>query len=248
MKFPKIPQQITSLCILFFIAITVFITARKYFIPPTFGLYGHYRAAAVDEIKTKETKYAGAELCADCHDEIYALKAKSYHKNISCEVCHGPAAKHADDPTESKPEIPHDRSQCVICHDYNLARPTGFPQIIASQHNPGKFCTQCHQPHNPMLPHTPENCSACHRAIASQKIVSHHASLECSTCHETPPEHLANPRAFEVKKPENNDFCGQCHARNATSSAEIPRIDLEAHSGRYLCWDCHYPHNPEANR
>ncbi len=248
MKLPKIPQQIISLCIIFSAVITIFIVARKSFTPPTFGQYGHYRAKAVEEIKEKSTQYAGSETCIDCHDEIYNLKAKSYHKNVACEVCHGPAEEHINDPTESKPEIPRDRNQCTICHDYNPARPTGFPQIIASQHNPGKFCTQCHQAHNPMLPHTPENCSACHREIASQKIVSHHASLECTTCHEVLPEHLINPRASEVKKPENKEFCGQCHARDATSPEEIPRVDIATHGGRYLCWDCHYPHYPEVKR
>ena len=248
MKIPKIPQQVISLCILFSAALIVFIGVRQYFVPPTFGLYGHYRAKAADEIKEEKVKYAGSEVCADCHAEIYDLKVKSYHKNVACEVCHGPAEAHAQDPAESKPEIPHDRSQCTICHNYNPARHTGFPQIIASQHNPGKFCTHCHQAHNPTLPHTPHDCSACHREIASQKMVSHHASLECTTCHETPPEHLTNPRAFEVKKPQNKEFCGQCHARDADSPVEIPRIDLLTHGEPYLCWDCHYPHNPEANR
>lgn len=248
MKLPKIPQQIISLCVLFFLLFGSFMIFRHFFVPPTFGLYGHYRAKAVDEIVKKETKYAGYETCAECHEDIYNLKAKSYHRNVSCEVCHGPSKAHAEDPTGVKPEIPHDRSQCAICHNYNPARPTGFPQIIANQHNPGKFCTQCHQPHNPTLPHTPGECSACHREIANQKMVSPHASLECTTCHEVPPEHLTNPRAFEVKKPQTKEFCGQCHAKDASSPAEIPRIDMQTHGGRYLCWDCHYPHNPEAKR
>ncbi len=247
MKFPKIPQQVISLGILFPIFITLFIVVRGFFVPPSFGLYGHYRADAVDEIKVKEIKYAGSEVCADCHDDIYNLKAGSYHKNVACEVCHGPAAQHAEDPSIT-PQIPHDRDKCAICHDYNIARPTGFPQIIAEQHNAGKFCTRCHEAHNPTLPHTPNDCSACHREIASQKLVSHHASLECTRCHEVPPDHLINPRAAEAKKPENKELCGQCHAKGTDSPEEIPKIDLQTHGGRYLCWDCHYPHNPEANR
>src|ERR1035437_5397573 len=149
----KIPQQIISLFILFSIIFISFITMRHFLIPPSFGLYGHYRADSVDEIRAKKIKYAGSEACIDCHEDIYNLKAKSYHKGVSCEVCHGPAAAHIDDPSGVKPEIPHERSQCTICHNYNPARPTGFPQIIASQHNPGFFCTHCHQPHNPTVPH-----------------------------------------------------------------------------------------------
>ena len=32
----------------------------------------------------------------------------------------------------------------------------------------------------------------------------------------------------------------------ADSPAEIPRVDLASHAGRDLCWQCHYPHFPEA--
>ncbi len=315
MKPPKIPQQIISLVIVFSVVFAVFITLRHFLVPPSFGLYGHYRANAVDEIRQKEIKYAGSEACIDCHEDIYDLKAKSYHKNVTCEVCHGPAYAHTQDPTGVKPEIPHNRSQCTICHNYNPARPTGFPQIIASQHNPGFFCAHCHNPHNPSVPHgtvtkqlfldaqldantiwnelieneyidsngaiapkfsglknysdmtlskvfdarkkqiyailqqaphTPGDCSACHREIANQKMVSHHASLQCTTCHEVPPGHLINPSAFYVKKPQTKEFCGKCHDKGAKSSEEIPRVDIQTHGGRYLCWDCHYPHNPQA--
>ena len=198
MKFPKIHQQIISLGILIFMLLAVFIVARNFFVPPSFGLYGHYRAKAVDENREKEIKYAGSKNCADCHDDIYNLKAKSYHKDVSCEVCHGPAAEHADDPSESVPKLPHNRDSCTICHNYNLARPTGFPQIITDRHNPGKFCTNCHKAHNPMLPHIPEDCSACHREIANQKMVSHHASLDCVTCHPVQPEHLTDRKSTRL--------------------------------------------------
>jgi ribosomal protein S27AE len=49
-----------------------------------------------------------------------------------------------------------------------------------------------------------------------------------------------------VGKPAGREFCAKCHGREAASPPEIPRIDLASHGGRYLCWDCHYPHSPEA--
>lgn len=248
MKFPKVHQQVISLSIIIGFAVTGFLIARHFSVPPSFGLYGHYRANALGELKAREPKYAGTEACVECHDDIYQLKATGYHKNLACEVCHGPAGKHAEDPTGVKPQIPHERKNCTICHNYNPARPQGFPQIIAEQHNPGKFCTQCHKAHNPTLPHTPDDCSACHRKIWNQKMVSHHASLVCTTCHEVPPEHFTNPRAFEVKKPSTKEACGQCHDKKAQAAPEIPRVDIATHGGRYMCWDCHYPHHPEVNQ
>lgn len=244
----KIPQQIIHLAIPFALAITALIIARILFVPDSFGKYGHYRADAVEEVKALDIKYAGYEACVECHDDIYDLKSQSYHRGVSCEVCHGPAAGHIEAPDEFPLEAPRERGFCPLCHGFNPSRPTGFPQIIEIQHNPGKACMSCHDPHNPTLPHKPEDCSACHRQIASQKMVSHHTTLPCTKCHAVPEEHLFNPRFADAQKPGNREFCGQCHSQDAKSLPEIPRIDLSSHGERYLCWDCHYPHNPEANQ
>ena len=39
------------------------------------------------------------------------------------------------------------RGPCLYCHTYLASRPTGFPQIIESVHNPTKPCITCHDPH-----------------------------------------------------------------------------------------------------
>jgi hypothetical protein len=96
------------------------------------------------------------------------------------------------------------------------------------------------------LEHAPEECSACHREIASRKAVSHHTTLACTQCHTAPPEHMANPRMARAEKPSSKETCGHCHSNDSDSPRTIPRIDLESHGEHYLCWDCHYPHNPEA--
>lgn len=248
MKRPRIPKQVTHLAILFVLLTAALITVRRQLIPQSFGVYGHYRANAIDEIISQPINYAGYEACIDCHDDIYELKMQSNHRGVSCEACHGPAAKHVDAPDEFTPEAPRGRGFCPLCHGYNLSRPTGFPQILAKLHNPGRACMSCHNPHNPLLPHAPEECSACHREIVSKKMVSHHATLLCIKCHTVPEEHLVNPKFVRVQKPEDREFCGQCHDKNADSPKDIPRIELNTHNERYLCWDCHYPHHPEANR
>ena len=246
MKIPKIPQQIIRLSVIFVLIIAALIAARIILIPTSFGKYGHYRADAVGEIMNQEISYAGHQICVECHDDIYNLKARSNHQNLSCEVCHGPAAEHVEAPDEVTPIIPKSREMCAICHNYNPSRPTGFPQIILLQHNPGKACRNCHDPHRPVIPQTPQECSACHREIAMTKNVSHHVSLPCQKCHVVPVEHLKDPRTAAAHKPEKREFCGGCHATDADSSRDIPRINLENHNRQYKCWDCHYPHHPEA--
>lgn len=243
---PKIPQQIKSISVILILVLIAFFGARLLFTPDSFGKYGHYRAKAVDEIAALDINYAGSRACAECHDDVAALKANSNHRGLACEVCHGPSAKHASAPDEQVPSAPRDRGRCPLCHGYDSARPTGFPQIQTALHNPGKPCMTCHNPHNPTTPRAPEDCSACHREIAIQKTISPHATLACTICHAAAPQHLQNPRSALPSKPQSRDFCGKCHAKGADSPSDIPRVDLAAHGERYLCWDCHYPHFPEA--
>jgi ribosomal protein S27AE len=241
----KIPGPVIRLAILFAAAVAALIVARQMFVPESFGDIGHYRADVVPAIASLEIHYAGLPACAECHDDVAETKAASYHRGLTCEGCHGPAADHVDDPTEKFPVVPTGRSSCLRCHSYLASRPTGFPQIIESIHNPMEACADCHDPHDPTPPMVPGECSACHGQIARTKSVSHHWSLECETCHEAPDGHRENPRASLPSKPTTRMFCGQCHAADASSATEIPRVDMSDHGGRYLCWQCHYPHDPE---
>ena len=240
-------HQIVPLVILFSLGLAGLIVARRLLVPPTFGQYGHYRAAAVDEVAAQEPVYAGSQVCGDCHDDIYEAKRVSNHKGVACEACHGPARDHTEAPDEYTPTAPRGRGFCPLCHGYNPARPSGFPQILPEFHNPGKACMSCHNPHDPVLPKAPEECSACHRKIASQKMVSHHAPLACTTCHVVPKGHWADPRRLRAEKPTSRAKCGECHSLTADSPRQIPRIDMDTHGERYKCWDCHYPHYPEAH-
>ena len=194
----------------------------------------------------KPIKYAGQDACLECHDDIAETKLAGYHKSVNCEVCHGPCIDHVNAPDEFTPDAPRQRGLCPVCHEYLSARPTGFPQIVSESHNPIKACISCHNPHDPVPPHTPSDCSACHAEIARTKSLSHHANVPCTTCHEVPLKHKLQPRDFRPTKPSTREFCGKCHSKTADSDPGIPRIDLTTHETRYVCWQCHYPHLPEA--
>jgi hypothetical protein len=241
----KFPDQVVRLAVLLIAALVVLILLRQQFVPETFGELGHYRAAAVEIVAAQPIRYAGLQACAECHTDEADMKASSYHRGLTCEGCHGPASAHAEDPTETHPVVPKEREGCLHCHDYLPSRPTGFPQIIETFHNPMEPCTGCHDAHDPTPPETPGSCSACHAEIARTKSVSHHRTIDCDTCHEATEEHRISPRSHLPTKPVQRDFCGQCHAVAADSSPEIPRVELGEHGGRYLCWQCHYPHFPE---
>ena len=117
-------------------------------------------------------------------------------------------------------------------------------RINAAAHNPLKSCISCHNPHDPKPPSVPQECEACHGEIARTKAVSPHVLLTCTTCHTVPDQHKVTPRLVRAAIPAGREFCGKCHAQN-TADKDTPKIDLAAHGGRYLCWQCHYPHMPE---
>ncbi|UCC72778.1 MAG: hypothetical protein JSV86_20890 [Gemmatimonadota bacterium] len=244
---PKVPQQVPRLVAVFALAAIALIAARYFLVPASFGEKGHYRAAALDTIVAREKQYAGQQECALCHSAIMDARLAGNHQGVACESCHGPAAAHAANPVEAKPSVPREREFCPRCHAYNPARPTGFPQIDPVAHNPLAPCVSCHDPHQPEPPVTPESCSACHRQIVSQKAVSHHATLLCTTCHRAPDGHKTSPRTVRPGKPSDRNFCGSCHSADASSPQQIPRINLRTHNPRYVCWQCHYPHYPETS-
>lgn len=240
------PDQMKRLLILFAAAGVGLLIARHFLVPPTFGKYGHYRSAAVDYEAAMPIRYAGHSACEECHDDVAETKGESYHRMVACEICHGPGLGHVEAPDEVRLEAPTARGYCPLCHGYDPARPTGFPQVDPSEHNPPDPCISCHDPHDPTPPAIPEACSACHAGIARTKAVSHHVSLECTQCHEVPEEHMINPRAARPTKPRTRAVCEACHARGAASAKSIPRIDPESHGEGVVCWQCHYPHFPEA--
>jgi hypothetical protein len=243
----KIPDQVIRISIPVAILIVGFFVMRYYLVPPDFGLFGHYRASAITEELSKEIKYSGHGVCEDCHDDIVAEKDKSYHRRVECEVCHGPAAAHLDDPEGNRLPAPRERGYCPLCHEYLPSRPTGFPQIVSESHNPRMACVSCHDAHDPRPPSVPKECEACHAEIARTKALSHHVYLECTRCHKTPEEHRVHPRDVRPEIPASAELCGECHGTDAPGSKGVPRVDMETHGERYVCWQCHYPHLPEAN-
>lgn len=243
----KIPDQVRRLSLPVVILIVGFIVMRHFLVPSDFGKFGHYRASAIGEIVSQEIKYGGHKVCEDCHDDVVEVKDRSYHRGLECEVCHGPAAGHSQDPDGNQLLAPKGRGYCPLCHEYLPSRPTGFPQIVSESHNPMRACATCHDPHDPKPPSVPKECKACHAEIARTKALSHHVYLTCTRCHETPEKHKIQPRSYRPKKPITRELCGECHAENASSPKGVPRINMATHNEKYVCWQCHYPHLPEAH-
>lgn len=128
--------------------IVVFLVLQQLLVPEGFGLYGHYRAGALEDNRARDPAFAGQGACIECHAEEATVRKAGKHAGVACEACHGALARHAGDP-ESKPQKPHGRELCLTCHSANVARPAKFPQIEPQEHAESGLCTECHQAHSP---------------------------------------------------------------------------------------------------
>jgi hypothetical protein len=240
----RFPDPVIRLGIVIAAFISLIIFIRIVIIPSELKEVGSQRTSVIERELAKDIHYAGSSVCGDCHEDEYEAKRTSYHQNVSCELCHGPASAHADDPSDSELTVPRERKFCPLCHEYNLSRPTGFPQVNPQVHNPLDPCITCHDPHDPKPEEVPKGCVACHAQIERTKSVSPHVFLECTTCHVTPEEHRIEPRTVRSTKPVRREFCAQCHGLDSETKG-TPKVDISTHGEQYLCWQCHYPHMPE---
>lgn len=239
------PEQIGRLGLVTVFGLTAVLSVRAYVVPQKFKDVPLNQALTMERERARGVQYAGGSACAECHQDQVLEKRGGHHRMLSCESCHGPCYEHTQDPGgDFTPYAPRLRDFCVLCHAYDPAKPTGFPQINPATHNSLKPCIECHKPHAPVPPETPRECGACHGEIEKTKSVSAHATLSCTICHETTDDHKNNPHRVKPTKPENREFCGKCHAIGAAKK-EAPKVDLETHGEKYECWECHYPHMPE---
>ena len=129
----------------------LFMVIRSAVVPKGFGQYGHYRPGALAAIRQHPISYAGQGTCVLCHEEEGRVRASGRHAHVACETCHGPLAKHVDDPAANVPKLPTVATLCARCHEQDTAKPKTFPQVVTAEHSGGMACNDCHKPHNPHL-------------------------------------------------------------------------------------------------
>lgn len=148
-KFFKDKMHLVRMAGLFAAGLALFVLARAIFVPKGFGLYGHYRAGALADNRSRPVSFAGRAICGECHTDKKEELAAGKHAGVACEVCHGALARHAADPSEMKPSKPEPKTLCVKCHLANVAKPRKFPQIELKAHFDGGDCHGCHASHAP---------------------------------------------------------------------------------------------------
>ncbi len=149
--FLRTTEHLGRVALLLVLGVVAFLLVRQAVIPAEFGKYGHFRPAALDDVRARPVKFAGHEVCEACHSDQAEAKSKGKHANVACEACHGPLARHAEDPASVVPQLPDTAVLCARCHEANQAKPKSFPQVVAADHSAGLACNTCHKPHNPKI-------------------------------------------------------------------------------------------------
>ncbi|HET9837122.1 MAG TPA: multiheme c-type cytochrome [Candidatus Angelobacter sp.] len=147
----KDANHLFRLAAVFAAGFLIFLLVRGFLVPRSFGQYGHYRGDALAEIKKQPPNYAGHEACEACHSDVLEQKVKGKHVRVNCEACHGPLARHAEDPGGTTPEKLDTAKLCVRCHEANAGKPKWFPQVVSVDHSAGLACGECHKPHTPAI-------------------------------------------------------------------------------------------------
>ena len=153
-------KHVFRAALLLVVVVVTLLLGRSLFVPPTWGEFGSYRGANVEEHRNRPVRYGGDQSCEPCHSEQYDVHLEGVHHSLRCEMCHGPVALHVDlDEGEVVAEMPVNRSRelCENCHRFLSARPVTFPQIDPREHvveNGGEYspdaCFDCHDPHSPI--------------------------------------------------------------------------------------------------
>jgi hypothetical protein len=143
-------QHVYRVAAVFAFGFLTFLVVRHLLVPADFGVYGFYRAGALDDARARPISYAGQDRCASCHWPVFEARTQARHATIPCESCHGPLAGHAVDPSV-KPATLDPRPLCLNCHTKMEGKWPGFPQVDPAEHNDGIPCSVCHQPHSPKI-------------------------------------------------------------------------------------------------
>ena len=136
--------------LVFLAGLVIFLLVRSVVVPPSFGQFGHYRGDVLQEVRHRPVQYAGQKECGGCHSEVVEARDKGTHKTITCEACHGPAARHLAD-SDKKPAKLEVEALCTHCHEADSTKPKWFRQVNAKEHSGGASCDGCHQAHSPKL-------------------------------------------------------------------------------------------------
>ncbi|MFZ0639570.1 MAG: DmsE family decaheme c-type cytochrome [Candidatus Acidiferrales bacterium] len=178
--------------------------------------------------------YVGSDACQACHADEYKSWADSPHwkttldvkqgpSHQGCEACHGAAASHIADPTDTsklflfeKASSKEINARCLVCHAGDAQHMNALNSVHARN---GVSCTSCHSPHHAqtkeflLVKSQPELCYSCHLAKRAEfEMPFHHrvneGLIQCTDCHN--PHGTEGPKQVRMAATQDA-VCFKCH-------------------------------------
>jgi DmsE family decaheme c-type cytochrome len=209
---------------------------------------------------TAPAKYAGSDACKVCHADEYSSWEKSPHwkttlntrqgpSHQGCEACHGAAANHVADPSNTaglfdftKASAKEINDQCLECHAGGTQHMNALNSVHAKN---GVSCIACHSPHHSvtkefmLVKAQPELCYSCHLAKKAEFAMPFHhrvneGLIQCTDCHN--PHGTEGPKQVRMASTQDA-VCFKCHAdKQGPFVYEHAPIKVDG------CTSCHVVH------
>lgn len=191
-------------------------------------------------------QYAGAQACAECHQDIY---------NTQTNTPHAQAFAGLQQINQST------NSSCLPCHTVGYDLPTGYTNAFQTPQLEGVQCENCHGPAGnhggypanpttiPRVELAAQVCGGCHSArLAPAEVVAHHPVSFSFEDWSLSPHSAVVPDVLQSMAASTNNIssCGRCHsgsARIALLEGENPSVtDTNDYDVAITCAVCHDPH------
>ena len=155
-------MRLILICIGIFVMTGVGFLFKNLLLPDSFGVYGPFRADAINEAAAVPIRHGTNDSCFKCHPFEAKIHKAGLHKTISCEFCHGPYADHVtrDKKTGLLPVKTGDQitTLCLRCHNTEIKarseqviKTVALPDHLKQQQvKLTHTCNQCHHVHAPL--------------------------------------------------------------------------------------------------
>ena len=187
------PKHIRRLIAILAVLAMMFVAGKMYFPPKSFGVYGHYRAASVEDIAAAHPAYLNPDSYSAAYPKEYEMWSSGIHKVVKCQICHTTVGKLVNmaslsgatslSTSAALPAAGDSRKLCVKCHERIAGRPDYMPQIEVDSHSKGQACTACHNPHSPLFSNAGEPIVPSGGAGTVDVAAGKKMSATCAACH-----------------------------------------------------------------
>lgn len=217
--------------------------------------------------------FVGAQVCANCHEDIYDIFSRSGHAHILNRIEGGEAPEYPFSEIPSPPEGYTWDDISYVIGGYNwkarFVDENGFvitgDEDSATQYNLYNPILDMGDDWVPYRPgeEAPFDCGSCHTTSYSPEgnqdglpgLVGSWAEggVQCEECHGPGSAHIQHPVSYGMEVDRDSEACGECHFRDTVEELDASDGLISHHEqyeelfqGKHITIDCVVCHDPHA--